>query len=161
MLSLFIYFAVIRSGSIPTPFSSSVWCNLVFPCLNSANPHPNPLYFSSNLHFLHFKFLSFNFLSFKFQQFTFPLSLISCNLHSANHKSPNQHLIRLTKSTTKLKLLNPSIPVGSTSLPWVFITWYDPVHLPVSFGCFGRNSFLIKISHQVFGAVAGDWLDWQ
>ena len=30
-------------------------------------------------------------------------------------------------------MLNPSIPVGSTSLTWVIITWCDPVHLPVSF----------------------------
>ncbi|QHN82812.1 Rhomboid-like protein [Arachis hypogaea] len=38
--------------------------------------------------------------------------------NSASHKTINQILIRLTKSTTKLKLLNPSIPVGSTSLPF-------------------------------------------
>ena len=99
---------------------------------------------------------------FKIQHLYFPFSLISA-IHFTfpviylllDTKSLNQYLIRLTKSTTELKLLNPSIPVGSTSLLWVITTWCDPVYLPVGFVCW-KFVFPQK-HHQVFGAVAGDW----
>ena len=63
LLSMFIYFSAIRSDPIPIPFYFSVWCNLTFPCLITANPRPNPLYISSNLHSLHFKIPQFTFLA--------------------------------------------------------------------------------------------------
>ena len=63
LLSMFIYLSAIRSDPIPIPFYSSVWCNLVFPCLNSVNPFPNSLYISSNLYSLHFKIPQFTFLA--------------------------------------------------------------------------------------------------
>ena len=112
-------------------------CNLISlaEILNSQSSNPisiQAIYISCtlsycNLHFLHFKFQSFNFLFFKIQLFYFQFSLISAIYPSPftfsaiylllDTKSLNQYLIRLTKSTTKLKLLNPSIPVGSNSLP--------------------------------------------
>ena len=146
-----------------------------FPCWNSEFPILKSLFHSSNLysctlsycnlHFLHFKFQSFNFLFFKIQYLLLSCSLIYCNsplslyipsnLASVKYNPLNQNLIRLTKSPTKLKLLNPSIPVGSTSLPWVFYYLIRPGTLAGEF-CVGLLS-----THQVLVPLPGIEIDWQ